>query len=104
MESNTKHIIPIFGLKENFDNQIKLVMGENEKVYSMPTKASNLEYPLTVNYRSEVLNNEEIYFTVASYSTYLSGWDSFGNLRFYLTKIKRIHTVFINYNYLLCKC
>lgn len=101
MESNTKHIIPIFGLKENFDNQIKLVMGENEKVYSMPTKASNLEYPLTVNYRSEVLNNEEIYFTVASYSTYLSGWDSFGNLRFYLTVDNRMDVEWLDNGHFL---
>lgn len=101
MESNTKHIIPIFGLKENFDNQIKLVMGENEKVYLMPTKASNLEYPLTVNYRSEVLNNEEIYFTVASYSTYLSGWDSFGNLRFYLTVDNRMDVEWLDNGHFL---
>lgn len=101
MEANTKHIIPIFGLKENFDNQIKLVMGENEKVYSMPTKASNLEYPLTVNYRSEVLNNEEIYFTVASYSTYLSGWDSFGNLRFYLTVDNRMDVEWLDNGHFL---
>lgn len=101
MESNTKHIIPIFGLKENFDNQIKLVMGENEKVYSMPTKTSNLEYPLTVNYRSEVLNNEEIYFTVASYSTYLSGWDSFGNLRFYLTVDNRMDVEWLDNGHFL---
>lgn len=101
MESNTKHIIPILGLKENFDNQIKLVMGENEKVYSMPTKASNLEYPLTVNYRSEVLNNEEIYFTVASYSTYLSGWDSFGNLRFYLTVDNRMDVEWLDNGHFL---
>lgn len=101
MESATKHIIPIYGLLENYDNKIKLVMNDEEKVYSMKTDASNIEYPLTVNYRAENLNNEDIYFTVASYATYLTGWDASGNLRFYLTVDNRMDVEWLDNGHFL---
>lgn len=101
MESTTKHIIPIYGLLEDFDNQIKLVMGDDEHVYSMKTEKSNINYPLVVNYKSENLNNEEMYFTVASYETYLTAWDISGNLRFYLTVPNRMDVEWLNNGHFL---
>lgn len=101
MESANKHIIPIYGLRENFDNKIKLVMNDEEMVYSMKTEDSKIEFPLTVNTRSELLNNEELYFTVASFSTYLTGWDSLGNLRFYLTVDNRMDVEWLDNGHFL---
>lgn len=101
MESATKHIIPIYGLLENYDNKIKLVMNDEEKVYSMKTDASDIEYPLTVNYKAESIGNEDIYFTVASYATYLTGWDASGNLRFYLTVDNRMDVEWLDNGHFL---
>lgn len=101
MEATKKHVIPIYGLLENFDNKIKLVMNDEEIVYSMKTDASNLEFPLTVNTRSETLNSEEMYFTVASYSTYLTAWDNLGNLRFYLTVDNRMDVEWLSNGHFL---
>lgn len=101
MESTNKHVIPIYGLRENFDNKIKLVMNDEEMIYSMKTDDSKIEFPLTVNTRSETLNNEELYFTVASYSTFLTGWDSLGNLRFYLTVDNRMDVEWLDNGHFL---
>lgn len=101
LESTTKHIIPIYGLLENYDNKVKLVMGDETHEYIMKTAASNIKYPLTVNYKSEVIGNEDIYFTVASYETYLTGWDKEGNLRFYLTVDNRMDVEWLDNGHFL---
>lgn len=90
MEETKKHTIPIMGLYEDYENIIKLVMGDKEKEYIIKTDKSDIEYPLNVTYKSEKLNSEELYFTVASYATYLTGWDIEGKLRFYLTLDNRM--------------
>ncbi len=101
LESTTKHIIPIYGLLENYDNKVNLVMGDETHEYIMKTSASNIKYPLTVNYKSEVIGNEDIYFTVASYETYLTGWDKEGNLRFYLTVDNRMDVEWLDNGHFL---
>lgn len=100
-KASLTHIIPIYGLKEDFENSVKLVMGEEEKIYTIKTKKSNIEYPLNVEYKSQNLNNEELYFTVASYSTYLTAWDIEGNLRFYLTVDNRMDVEWLDNGHFL---
>lgn len=90
MEETKEHVIPIYGLYEDMENIVKLVIDDEEKTYSLQTEKSNLEYPLEVETKSATLNSEELYFTVASYKTYLSAWDIEGNLRFYLTVDNRM--------------
>ncbi len=90
MESSKKHIIPIYGLYENMENKVKLVANGEEVEYSIKTEASNIAYPLEVLEKSAKINNEDIYFTVASYATWLTGWDASGKLRFYLTEDMRM--------------
>lgn len=90
MESSKKHIIPIYGLYENSENVVKLIANGKEVEYKIKTEPSNIEYPLEVLEKSEKINNEDIYFTVASYATWLTGWDTDGKLRFYLTEDMRM--------------
>ncbi len=90
LEATTKHVIPVYGLYEDYENVIKLEMGERSATHIIKTEASHLEYPLNVEYVSENINREQIYFTVASYATYLTGWDVEGKLRFYLTVDNRM--------------
>lgn len=90
MESGKKHSIPIYGMYEDYENIIKLVTKDTEKEYVIKTNKSNLAYPLDVKKTSGQINSEEMYFTVASYETWLTGWDSSGKLRFYLTEDMRM--------------
>lgn len=83
------HIIPIYGLYENTENHIKLIKDTEEKEYILKTEKSNLE-TFNILERSNQLNNEELYFQSASYKSGLSAYDSFGNLRFYLTQMFRM--------------
>lgn len=85
MESSKIHRIPIYGLLENYNNRIKLVANNEEYIYYIPTKPSNIKYPINVLEAREDISSNTIYFTTASYSTWLTGWDSKGRLRFYLT-------------------
>lgn len=90
MSSSKKHIIPIYGLYEDMENKVKLVANNKEVEYTIKTEPSNIDYPLEVLEKSEKINNEDIYFTVASYATWLTGWDTDGRLRFYLTEDMRM--------------
>lgn len=90
MESSNTHIIPIYGLFENYDNVIKLVSNGKTKEIHIQTEPSNIKYPLEIEKKSDTLDNSNIYFTVASYETWLTGWDTDGKLRFYLTENMRM--------------
>lgn len=90
MEKSKKHIIPIYGLLSNYENKVRLIIGSDTKEYIIKTEKSNIKYPLEVIEKKESINNEDIYFTVASYETWLTGWDKEGNLRFYLTEDMRM--------------
>lgn len=89
MESTKKHIIPIYGLYEDRENTVKLVVDDKEVEYTIKTEASNIEYPLNVEVSSLELN-DEIYFLEGSMETGLTGWDKEGNLRFYLTELLKM--------------
>lgn len=90
MEASKEHIIPIYGLFEDYENVIKLVTDTKEKIINLKTEKSNIEYPLEVIKDETKNTNNDLYFTVASYKTWLTGWDSKGRLRFYLTKDNRM--------------
>lgn len=90
IQATSRHIIPVYGLYEDFDNKVRLVMNGEEKTYSIRTKKSNIAYPLNVEYKQEGFYTDELYFTVASYKTYFTGWDIDGKLRFYLTVDNRM--------------
>ena len=98
MELSKKHIIPIYGLKEDYDNKIVLKSDSTTKELYIKTEKSNINYPLNIvkSYRTD-----DIYFTVASYETYLTGWDSEGNLRFYLTTDNRMDVEFLDNGHFL---
>lgn len=89
-EASKKHIIPIYGLYEDTTNVVKLELGNKTSSYTIKTSPSNIKYPLTVEYASKELTKNDIYFTVASLETWLTGWDKDGKLRFYLTVDNRM--------------
>ena len=101
MEESKKHIIPIYGLYENYDNIVKLVSDAGELQYLIKTEKSNIEYPLEVVEKSELLEKDNLYFTVASYATWLTGWDIDGNLRFYLTEDYRMDVEWLDNGHFL---
>lgn len=90
MESSKKHVIPIYGLYDDYDNVITLKASDKEYSYNIKTLKSNMEYPLEILENKSVVNKNDIIFTVASYKTYLTGWDKEGKLRFYLTVDNRM--------------
>ena len=95
-DETKEHIIPIYGLYEDYNNQVKLVKVEEEVTYEIKTDKSNINYPLNVEIATEEINNQDIYFTVSSYETYLTGWDKTGKLRFYLTEDNRMDVEFLD--------
>lgn len=101
MEETKSHVIPIYGLYEDTENQVKLVINGDERIYTLKTDKSNLEYPLEVEYKSVNFNTEELYFTVASYQTYLTAWDTDGHLRFYLTVDNRMDVEWLSNGHFL---
>lgn len=101
MEATTDHVIPVYGLYEDFENKVKLVTDIGESEITIKTEKSNIEYPLNVKYASRNLNNQEMYFTVASYKTYLTGWDTEGKLRFYLTVDNRMDVEWLDNGHFL---
>ena len=90
LEATIKHAIPIYGLYEDYSNIVKLEMGDRSVEYTIKTKPSNLEYTLNVEEVSKKVDTQTLYFTVASYATHLTGWDTEGKLRFYLTTDNRM--------------
>lgn len=101
VESAKDHVIPVYGLYEDFENKIKLVTDIGESEVVIKTEKSNIEYPLNVKYASNSLNNQDMYFTVASYKTYLTGWDIEGKLRFYLTVDNRMDVEWLDNGHFL---
>ena len=101
MEETKTHIVPIYGLYEDTENSVKLVINGEERIYKLQTEKSDLEYPLEVETKSLTLNNEELYFTVASYKTYLTAWDIDGHLRFYLTVDNRMDVEWLSNGHFL---
>lgn len=89
MESSISHVIPVYGLYEDFDNVVRLETASTTHEYTITTDKSNIEYPLEV-IESNDPDNNDWYFTVASYATWLTAWDTEGNLRFYLTRDLRM--------------
>ena len=101
MDKTKKHVIPVYGLYEDYNNQVKLVKGEEEVIYEIKTEKSDILYPLEVSSVSDKINNQDIYFTVASYKTYMTGWDKTGKLRFYLTVDNRMDIEFLENGHFL---
>lgn len=101
MEASKKHTIPIYGLYEDYDNIITLKTSTEEKDYTITTEKSDIAYPLEVLEKSEKINKENIYFTVASYETWLTGWDVEGKLRFYLTVDNRMDVEWLDNGHFL---
>jgi hypothetical protein len=89
MDSSKIHSIPIYGLYEDYDNIVKLVMGSESVTYNFKTAKSNIEYPIDV-ITSDTTLNDDIYFLEGSMVTGLTGWDKSGNLRFYLTQMLKM--------------
>ena len=98
MESTKKHVIPVYGLKEDYDNKIKLITNDKTYEYTIKTEKSKNNYLLNIKKSYET---DDIYFTVASYETYLTGWDYEGNLRFYLTTDNRMDVEWLGNNHFL---
>ena len=100
MEPTKKHTIPVYGLFEDYENIVELEIGEQTQEYKIKTKKSNLNYPLEVLEKNNY-NKNDFYFTVASYETYLTGWDVDGNLRFYLTVDNRMDVEWLDNGHFL---
>jgi hypothetical protein len=99
MEASTKHSIPIYGLYESFDNVIRLETKTESKEYVMTTAASGLEYGLDVVKSTQTTG--DLYFTIASYSTHLTAWDTEGRLRFYITENNSMDVEWLNNGHFL---
>ena len=84
MEASKKHSIPVWGLYEDYENVVRLESSNETHEYTIKTEKSNIKYPLEVLENHQV--TDDIYFMIASYSTHLTGWDTEGKLRFYLTE------------------
>lgn len=100
MTPSKKHTIPIYGLYEDYENKVELEIDDKTVEYKIKTEKSNLNYPLEV-LEKKTVNNTNIYFTVASYETYLTGWDTEGNLRFYLTVDNRMDVEWLDNGHFL---
>ena len=100
-EKSKKHTIPIYGLFEDYKNIIELEANDKKIEYTIKTEKSNLNYPLEILESSSTVNKDNIYFTVASYETYLTGWDIEGNLRFYLTVDNRMDVEWLDNGHFL---
>ena len=90
LEPSYSHVVPVYGLYEDYENIVKLETDTRSKEYTIKTEPSNIEYTLDVVEKSENINEDEIYFTVSSLKTHLTGWDTEGKLRFYLTTDNRM--------------
>lgn len=90
MEKTKEHVIPIYGLYEDYINEIVLKCNDLEYKYYIKTEKSNINYPLEIIKSTNEFNSNDLIFTVASYETYLTGWDREGKLRFYLTVDNRM--------------
>lgn len=101
LDKTREHTIPIYGLLSDYDNRIKLVAGEQTKELTIKTNKADIKFPLVPEITSREVNNEEFYFTVASFETYLTAWDNQGNLRFYLTVDNRMDVEWLNNGHFL---
>lgn len=101
LESTNHHTIPIYGLLSNYDNKIKLVAGEEVNELTIKTEKDNIRFPLVPDVTSKEVNNEDFYFTVASFETFLTAWDNQGNLRFYLTVDNRMDVEWLDNGHFL---
>lgn len=100
-EETKKHSIPIYGLYEDYTNVVVLEMDGQKVSYSIKTEKSGINYPLNIDYASAKFTKNDIYFTVASYETWLTGWDTQGRLRFYLTQNNRMDVEWLDNGHFL---
>lgn len=98
-DSSKKHIIPIYGLLSNYDNTVRVESSLTSQDYIFKTSEVSVDYPLTINQSSQITN--DIYITVDSYTKKISGWDSEGNLRYYLDAPNSMDVEFLDNNHFL---
>jgi len=84
-EASKKHSIPVYGLLEDYKNEVKIKVGNVEKVYEIETEKAEDVNPLKVEVSKKELNNE-LYFFSGPMGTGASAYDKEGNLRWYLTE------------------
>lgn len=84
-ESNT-HIIPVYGLYENKDNNIKIILsdGREKNITIKTSKSENVNNLKVINNKNN--DSKELYFMTSPVGTSASAYDKDGNLKWYLTQ------------------
>lgn len=82
----SKHVLPIYGLYPDTDNQVTVSFGDTEKVITIHTQPlpENIALATVKTAERDSLNNDWYFFTPSS-NGYTAAYDINGDVRWYLT-------------------
>lgn len=82
-----KHILPVYGLYPNKDNEVILTINNKDYIIHMETEElpENFILPTNVSSNKDKLDNQ-LYFVTPSSKGYTSAYDVNGDVRWYLTE------------------
>ena len=99
MEASKKHIIPIYGLLEDYENIVKVESSTESQEYILKTERSNLSKTFEISKNNQMTDN--LYFASSSDKKELTGWDTQGRLRFYLIDDNSMDVEWLPNNHML---
>lgn len=83
---NKKHILPIYGLYPNTDNEVVLKVNKTTKVIHIQTEKLPDDFILPTSVQADKTKlNDELYFVTPSSSGYTAAYDVNGDVRWYIT-------------------
>ena len=101
MEASTLHSIPIYGLKENYENEILLEMDGQQSSFTIKTKDLS-KNDLTVDIANpDAKLNTDVYFLSGTMGTSAAAYDGMGNLLWYLTPNYTLDMEFLDNGHIL---
>lgn len=87
-EAATDHMIPVYGLYPDTDNQVTVTCGGNTRVLSIQTEALPDDFILPESvYSTEKALDHSLYFYTPASSGYTCAYDTNGDVRWYLNQM-----------------
>ena len=83
---NKNHILPVYGLYPDKDNEVILTINNKDYTIHMKTDALPEDFVQPTNVNNKNMSDQELYFVTPSSKGYTAAYDINGDVRWYLTE------------------
>ena len=83
---NKNHILPVYGLYPDKDNEVILTINNKDYTIHMETDALPEDFVQPTNVNNKNMSDQELYFVTPSSKGYTAAYDINGDVRWYLTE------------------